>query len=110
MSSNTAEIFQAKLKGRLRGRTEPLTELAQNIRHLTRKAYPKVDVQVREHLSLVRFIEALNDPELEWFVFQAKPENMEKAVETALEFEAFKQGRRRRVGGDKPCSDDSGRV
>ena len=96
--SNTAEIYRAQLKGRVRGKVESLTELSQSIRHLTRKAYPKVDDQVREHLSLERFIESLNDSEMEWFVFQAKPASMEKAVETALEYEAFKQGRRRRMG------------
>ncbi len=96
--SNTAEIFRAKLKGRVRGKTEPLTELAHHIRHLTRKAYPSVGVQVREHLALESFIEALNDGELEWFVFQTKPQTIDQAVETALEYEAFKQGRRRRVG------------
>ncbi len=96
--SNTAEIFRAKLKGKVRGKLEPLTELAHNIRHLTRKAYPSVGVHVREHLALESFIEALNDGELEWFVFQSKPKTIDQAVETALEFEAFKQGRRRRVG------------
>ncbi len=96
--SNTAEIYRAKLKGRVRGKTEPLAELAHSVRHLTRKAYPSVGTQVREHLALERFIEALNDAELEWFVFQAKPQTVDRALETALEFEAFKQGRRRRVG------------
>ncbi len=96
--SNTAEIFRAKLKGRVRGKTETLTELAHHIRHLTRKAYPSVGMQVREHLALESFIEALNDGELEWFVFQTKPQSIDQAVETALEYEAFKQGRRRRVG------------
>ncbi len=96
--ANTAEIYRAKLKGRMRGKSETLSELAHHIRHLTRKAYPSVDLHVREHLALESFIESLNDGEMEWFIFQSKPKGIDQAVETALEFEAFRQGRRRRMG------------
>ncbi len=93
---NTTEIFRARLKTRVRRKTESLTEFAHDIRHLTRKAYPSVGNELREHLSLEHFIELLNDPELEWYVFQSKPKSVTKALETAIEFEAFKLGRQQR--------------
>ena len=55
-------------------------------------------MQVREHLALERFIESLNDGDMEWTVFQAKPRGIDQAVETALEFEAFRHGQRCRMG------------
>ena len=77
---------------------EPLAEVAHSVQHLTRKAYPLVGTQVCEHLALKCLIEALNDVELEWFVFQAKPQTVDHVLEIALEFEPFKQGHRKRVG------------
>ena len=97
-SSNAAEIFRTQWKGQVRGKMEPLAEVAHSVHHLTRKAYPLVGTQVREHLALEHFIEALKDAELEWFVFQAKSQTVNHALEIALELEAFKQGHRRRAG------------
>ncbi len=95
--SNVTELYRAKLKERVRGENETLPELAHDIQYLTRKAYPSMDTHAREHLILEKFIESLSDLELEWYVFQSKPQNINRALELALENEAFKQAQTRKI-------------
>ena len=38
---------------------------------------------------------------MEWSIFQSKPSSAEDAVRSALEYEAFQQGRKRRLNGGK---------
>ncbi len=88
--SNVTELYRAKLKDRVRGKHEALPVLAHDIQYLTRKAYPSMNAHARDHLVLEKFIEALNDPDLEWYVFQTKPQSINKALDVALEYEASK--------------------
>ena len=67
---NQSEVYRAQLKGRLRKRSELLTELTQDVRKLARKAYPTVPVSARDELAADAFIDALNDVEMEWFIRQ----------------------------------------
>lgn len=83
---NQSEVYRAQLKARRRKRGEALTELAQDI---------------REQLSCECFVDALDDPDLEWAVFQTKPGMLSNAIKAALEYEAFQTGRKRRVS-EKP--------
>ena len=111
---NQCEIYKAQLKQRIRKQDEGLPELAQDIKRLTRMAYPSAFLDLRDTLSKYSFIEALNDAEMELFVCQKNhgplmwrsdlPENMPKepstiddAVRLALKYEAFTQGRRKRL-------------
>ncbi len=107
--SNVTELFRAKLRVRVRCKKETLPELAHDVQYLTRKAYPNIDAQVREHLVLEKFIEALNDPDLEWYVFQSKPPSIIKALDMALEYETFKQTRTQKISSScslKPHQED----
>ena len=99
---NQSEVYRAQLKARRRKTGESLTELAQEVRRLTWKAYPSTNAEIREQLASECFIDALNDAELEWAVFQTKPSSLSGAVKAALEYEAFQTGRKRRHGTAKP--------
>ena len=94
---NQAEMYRAQLKNRLRSREESLTELGQNIKKLTRKAYPTATFELWEKLACDAFIDALNDADLEWAIYQGKPKGIEEAVKLGIECEAFRDGRRRRT-------------
>ena len=96
---NQSEVFRAQLKGKRRRGQEALTELAQDVRTLARKAYPHASMTIRETIARDCFIDALNDAELEWSVYREKPTSLTDALTTALEHEAFKTGRLRRTGG-----------
>lgn len=98
---NQCEIYKAQMKQRTRKKDEPLPELAQDIKRLTRMAYPSAVINLRDTLSKDCFIEALNDPELELFVCQKEPERLDDAVRIALKYEAFAQSRRKRLMSTK---------
>ncbi|MEW8544990.1 MAG: hypothetical protein AB2693_15805 [Candidatus Thiodiazotropha sp.] len=98
---NQCEIYKAQVKQRLRRKDEPLPELAQDIKRLMRMAYPSAVLDLRDTLAKDCFIEALNDAEMELFVCQKEPETMEDAVRIALKYEAFSQGRRKRLMSTK---------
>ncbi|KAL3885170.1 hypothetical protein ACJMK2_025265 [Sinanodonta woodiana] len=63
-SINRAEIFRSKLKSRYQEKGETLPELAQNIRKLTRLAYPSASTEVVEILAIEQFTEAINDSDI----------------------------------------------
>ena len=100
--TNQSEVYRAQLKGRVRHRSEALTEMAQDIKRLVRLGYPSAGLDVREALALECFMDSLNDSRMELFVFQVKPARIEEALKAALEFEAFVVGRARRSGGQRP--------
>ena len=82
-------MFQVSLQSRTHKPEETLPELAQAIRRLTRQAYPDATVSLRESIAKYQFIEALADPELRWKVHQAKAVTLTKALDAAVEVEAF---------------------
>ena len=98
---NQCEIYKAQMKQRIRKRDEGLPELAQDIKRLTRMAYPSAFLDLRDTLSKDCFIEALNDADMELFICQKEPETLDDAVRMALKFEAFSQGRRKRLSAAK---------
>ena len=98
--SNQSELFRAQLKSRLRKCLEPLPEFAQEVKVLVRKAYPQATRETREYIAKSHFLDALNDGDMEWAVFQGQPGTVDDAVRLALEFEAFRSGRKRNAGHD----------
>ena len=98
---NQCEIYKAQLKQRIRKRDEGLPELAQDIKRLTRMAYPSAVIDLRDTLSKDSFIEALNDAEMGLFIYQKEPATIDDAVRLALKYEAFTQGRRKRLSSNK---------
>ena len=93
---NQAEMYRAQMKNKLRGKNEPIPELGQDVKRLVRLAYPSAPTEVREQLARDCFVDSLNEAELEWAIFQGKAKNIDDAVQIALEYEAFQNGRRRR--------------
>ncbi|KAK7501888.1 hypothetical protein BaRGS_00006974 [Batillaria attramentaria] len=90
------EMHRAGLRTRMRKRQESLTALAQDLKKLTRKAFPAATEEVCEQLTLNAFMDALNDSEMEWNVYQGKPETVEQAVTLAMEYESFLAARKTR--------------
>ncbi|KAK7505142.1 hypothetical protein BaRGS_00003712 [Batillaria attramentaria] len=90
------EMHRAGLRVRTRKRGESLTDLAHDIKKMTRKAFPAAKQEVCEQLTLNAFIDSLNDAEMEWNVYQGKPETIEQAVTLAMEYESFVSARKTR--------------
>ena len=64
-------------------------------------AYPSAFIDLRYTLAKDSFIEALNDAEMELFICQKEPATIDDAVRLALKYEAFTQGRRKRLSSNK---------
>ena len=93
---NQSEIFRSKLKNRVCGQSEALTELAQDLKMLVRKAYPDTSSEMRDRFAKDSFIYSLHDPDLEWAIQQGRPQTMQDALKLSHEYEAFRAGRSRR--------------
>ena len=89
-SEDKAELNRTLLKNRMRKKTETLPELAQNLRRLAKNAYPGAPLDVQDSLAKDQFMDAINDANLRWQIFQARPKTLDEALEIAVENEAFK--------------------
>jgi len=84
-----AEVHRARLKVRVRGRGEPLTQLAQEVESLVRRAYPTAREDMVDVLARDCFVDALQDQQLQIYVKQAHPQDVQEALARASEMEAF---------------------
>ncbi|KAL3886126.1 hypothetical protein ACJMK2_026142 [Sinanodonta woodiana] len=71
------ELYRMEMKHHQCKQGESLNKLAQVL-------YPVAPVRVREQLARDCFLDALNDPEVEWAVHQGKPKSMDDAAHLAL--------------------------
>ena len=75
-----SELRRVKFKTQVWHGGEILRELAQDVNKLIRFDYSSAPADIREQLSKDCFIDALNDPDLEWTVIQGKPKLVEDAL------------------------------
>jgi uncharacterized protein YjhX (UPF0386 family) len=105
-----AELYRVQLKSRQRTRGEPLVELASDIKRLVRQAYPADPKPMTEMIARDAFMDALDDMEMEWRIFQTKPHSIDEALQAAIEFESFRQGRQHRQPDPGTVRMNTGRV
>ncbi|XP_050697705.1 uncharacterized protein LOC126986067 [Eriocheir sinensis] len=84
-----AEVYRARLKKRTRERGETLSQLAQDVKALVRRSYPAAPEEMIVVLARDFFVDALHDQQLQIYVKQAHPGDLQVALARALEFEAF---------------------
>ena len=94
-SGNQSELFRAILKNKTRKTDETLQQMAQDIRRLTKQAYPDASYEMLEALSKDHFIDALLDSDTRWRVYQSRPQSLDDAVVVAVELEAFLKAEKR---------------
>ena len=80
--------YALQFRNRKRQAGETLQELAQVLRRLVCRAYPRMSAASRGQLAMEQFKEAV-DVELRGAIFRAKPANLEEAVNTAIEMECY---------------------
>lgn len=96
-SVNRSEIFRTQLKSRLRNKGESIPELAQAVKKLVRQAYPGVNKDVIETLSLDNFIDALTDSDIRLRVRELGPKTLAEAERVALRLESHKIADKQRM-------------
>ena len=85
---NQGAMYKAILRAKERLPGECLQAHAEDIERYTRLAYPKADLMTIDVMAKDRFIESLRDTQLQYWIFQSKPETIRQAVQVALEAEA----------------------
>ena len=108
-TANRAEVYMAQLKNRVRQRNETIPELAQNIRKLTRQAYPGANSDLIDTLALDHFIDSLLDAETRLRLRECSPKTIQEAETLAVKLEAQRLADRQRsknVGSLSETSED----
>ena len=89
-SVNRSEIYRAQLKSRVRNKGKSIPELAQAVKKLVRQAYPGVNKDVIETLSIDIFNNALTDSEIRLRVRELGQKTLADPERTALRLESHK--------------------
>ena len=94
-------MYRVQLRNGLRQTNESLPELVQHIRQLASQAYPGANADVLDVLGKDYIIDSIDDPDIRWNIYQTKPENLDRAICTAVEFEAYKSAEKRRTSSKR---------
>ncbi|MPC33373.1 hypothetical protein E2C01_026721 [Portunus trituberculatus] len=73
----------------LKGRSEPLMQLAQEVESLVHRAHPMAQGKMVSLLARDCFVDALQDLHLQIYMKQAHPKDIQEALTPAYEMEAF---------------------
>ncbi len=84
-----AKEYRVRLKKRTRERGETLSQCAQDVEALVRRSYPTAPEEMIVVLPRDSFVDALDDQQLQIYVKQAHPGDLQVTLARALEFEAF---------------------
>ena len=84
-SQHRAEVYQAQLKSKVKGKTESIVELAQSIRKLSRQAYPNASLEMIEVLALDHFIDSLVDTDICLHIREVGPKSFSEAETMAVQ-------------------------
>ena len=87
--SSKRELYLAEWHSRRKGNTEGWAEFAEDLKHLTQKAYPDLDGTAKEQMALVQYLAQLQNPQVAFSVKQKRPKTVDEAVAATLEMESY---------------------
>ena len=87
-----SELYRVQLRNLTRKANDTLPELGQ-------QAYPGANAKVMDALGRDYFIDSLEDPDLRWRIYQAKPETLDDTICIAVEFKAYRAAEKQRTTG-----------
>lgn len=108
-------MYKVQMNSFYRKPGQALSELAQEIRRVTRLAYPTAPVEIRDQLAKDCFVRVVNDSRIQLSIFQREPKTIDDCVRFGLEYEAFTVDQKRlnnpKQGLRMVCeTDDSGKT
>ena len=83
------ELYKNELQLRVKRETESWGDFADEVGVLTEKAYPELQEEAREQLTLRRYFDQLQDPRVALGVRQRHPKTLSEAVTVTLELESY---------------------
>ena len=87
--ANQANMYKSQMNSYYRKPGQTLPEMAQEIRRITRLAYPTAPIEIRDQLAKDCFVRAVNDPKIQLSIFQREPKSIDDCVRFGLDYEAF---------------------
>ncbi|XP_056006949.1 uncharacterized protein LOC130050723 [Ostrea edulis] len=104
---NQTELYRAQLRERRQKASESLPEMGQDVRRLVNLAYPTAPDDVREILATEQFLDGLHSSEMRLKIKQARPVNLNDAIQRAVELEAYNRAESRRIDAVRVMSGSS---
>ena len=86
---NQEEMYKALVRTRSKREEETLQAYAEDLRRLTRLAYPEAEAKTTDSMARDRFVDGLRDGRLRHWICQNEPHTIEDAVSVALKAEVF---------------------
>lgn len=86
---NQANMYKSQLNSIYRKTGQTLPELGQEVRRVTRLAYPTAPIEIRDQLAKDCFIRAINDQKIQLSIFQRDPKTIDDCIRFGLDYEAF---------------------
>ena len=84
------ELYVVEFQTRKKNRDERWADFGEDLRILADKAYPDLQEEARERLSLNRYLDQLSDPQVAFAVRQSTPKSVDEAVTATLRLESYK--------------------
>ncbi|KAL5460388.1 hypothetical protein EMCRGX_G033834 [Ephydatia muelleri] len=84
------ELYTAEFQVRRKERKQDWADFAQDLRMLADKAFPDLQMEARDCLSLNRFLDQITDPQINFAVKQRRPKTLDEAVAATLEMESYR--------------------
>ena len=81
--------YRAELETRRKKREEGWADFAEDLRVLSEKAYPQLQLQARECLAINAYLKQISNPQVAFAVRQKHPGNLDEAVTATLEMESY---------------------
>ncbi|CAG2249051.1 unnamed protein product [Mytilus edulis] len=101
--ANQVNMYKVQMNSIYRKPSQTLPEMAQEIRRVTRQAYPTAPNEIRDQLAKDCFVRAINDPKIQLSIFQREPKTIDDCVRFGLEYEAFTVDQKR-LNNAKPAT------
>lgn len=86
---NQENMYKVQMNSYYRKAGQTLPEMAQDIKRITRLAYPTAPVDIRNQLGRDCFVRALNEFKIQLSIFQREPKTIDDCIRFGVEYEAF---------------------
>ena len=93
------ELYSAQFQAKKRRPNEPWADFADNLRLLADRAFPELQEEAHEKLSLDRFLGEMTNEQVGFAVCQRRPKTLDDAVAHTLELQSYLKGKSAAVAG-----------
>jgi len=83
-------LYKAEFDTRKKRTSETWADFGDDLRRLTDKAFPKLQLVAREEIALSRYLDQLEPPQISFgAVKQRRPKNLSEAVSSTIELQSY---------------------